>query len=170
MATKKDMLIAVLATFCMTATLFLVTPTRSQPTQPYDSFMDINEDGKIGPADFAYFSTIYGSVGETVKNIRILSNALSLNLANNKSILAGESQYYDVTSTGYRTIAYAINATAGITCYIHWIVGGVDISTSSISSCQVVTSAVYGEAVVLNAVCAQGYDGVYSLGIYLTDK
>ena len=69
MKNKKDLIIAILITFCFTATLFMVIPTRSQPTQPYDSWLDVNEDGKIGPADFAYFSTIYGAAGDPTKNV-----------------------------------------------------------------------------------------------------
>jgi len=71
MVTKKDLIIAILATFCLTATLFLIAPTRSTPTQSYDPWMDANEDGKIGPADFAYFSTIYGATGDTTKNVNV---------------------------------------------------------------------------------------------------
>jgi len=71
LTTKKDIVIAVLATFCLTATLFLVIPTKSIPTQPYDAWIDINEDGKIGPADFAYFSTIYGATGDSTKNVNV---------------------------------------------------------------------------------------------------
>jgi len=60
LTTKKDIVIAILTTFCLTATLFFIVPTRSEPDSPYDPMFDWNGDGRIGPADFAVFSVNYG--------------------------------------------------------------------------------------------------------------
>jgi hypothetical protein len=66
MATKKDIVIAVLITFCLATTLFWIVPSNSTPSQPYDPMFDWNGDGKIGPADYAYFSIIFGANGTYV--------------------------------------------------------------------------------------------------------
>ena len=60
---RRDTLLAVLVSFCLTAAVFTVVPAVGPPSKPYDPFFDYNNDGKIGPADFAYFSTIYGAQG-----------------------------------------------------------------------------------------------------------
>lgn len=47
MANRKDLIIAVLVTFCLTATLFLVNTTKSQTTGQYDPWLDVDHDGII---------------------------------------------------------------------------------------------------------------------------
>jgi hypothetical protein len=60
---KKSVIVAILMTFLFVALLFTIIPVLGPPSQPYDPFFDYNQDGKVGPADFAYFSTIFGSQG-----------------------------------------------------------------------------------------------------------
>ena len=38
---RKDVIIAILPTFCLTATIFMIFPTRS--AQPYDPWADVSE-------------------------------------------------------------------------------------------------------------------------------
>jgi len=47
MVTKKDLIIAIVGTFCLTSTLFtMMIPTRSQTSNgTYDPWYDLNDDG-----------------------------------------------------------------------------------------------------------------------------
>jgi len=69
MTTKKDLIIAVLATFCLTLTLFGIIPTRSAGT--YDPWVDTNEDGKIDGKDIAAAAKAFGTLGDPTKNVNV---------------------------------------------------------------------------------------------------
>jgi len=70
--TKKDFIIAILATFCLTVTLFVVLPTKSSPSAGgYDSWADINDDGKINMYDIGYTAQRYGATGDPTKNVNV---------------------------------------------------------------------------------------------------
>jgi hypothetical protein len=49
MKLRKDVLMAVLVTFCLTSALFAVKPSGSQSSnqRQYDPWVDYNDDGKI---------------------------------------------------------------------------------------------------------------------------
>jgi len=47
MITKKDVVIAIMATFRLTATLFMITTSKSE----YDPRLDTNDDGYINAKD-----------------------------------------------------------------------------------------------------------------------
>jgi hypothetical protein len=69
---RKDVIIAVLATFCLTTTLFLVLPTRSGSSAVgYDSWADINDDGKIDMRDIGYTAAMYGAFGVSTRNVNV---------------------------------------------------------------------------------------------------
>ena len=69
---RKDVIIAVLATFCLTATLFLVLPTKSGTNAiDYDSWVDINGDGKINMYDIGYTAQRYGASGDPTRNVNV---------------------------------------------------------------------------------------------------
>jgi hypothetical protein len=70
MVTKKDLIIVVLATFCLTATIFTVIPTRSQNDR-YDPWLDVNDDGTINILDFAAEAVAYQSSGDPTKNVNV---------------------------------------------------------------------------------------------------
>jgi hypothetical protein len=65
---KKDTIIAVLATFCLTATLFMVSSSLG-----YDPWADINEDGRIDMRDIAYEASLFGSSGDPTKNVTVMN-------------------------------------------------------------------------------------------------
>jgi hypothetical protein len=66
---KRDLIIAVLVTFCLTATLFLVIPGRSTGT--YDPWADINGDGKINMTDVGYVASLFGTKGDPTRNVTV---------------------------------------------------------------------------------------------------
>jgi hypothetical protein len=74
MVTKKDLIIAVLATFCLTATIFMVIPTRSS-TNPYDAMIDSNHDGKISLADLVALANSYGASGDPTLKVSIVPSS-----------------------------------------------------------------------------------------------
>jgi hypothetical protein len=72
MVTRKDLIIAVLATFCLTAMIFMVIPIRSS-INPYDPWLDYNEDGKISLQDLILLANSYGTTGDPTKDVTITS-------------------------------------------------------------------------------------------------
>lgn len=87
MVIKKDIIIAVLATFCLTATLFTIVPARSSPNG-YDPWIDLDDDGKIGPYDFYLFSRAYGSTGTPTNKTALLLELQSRIDSLNASLIA----------------------------------------------------------------------------------
>jgi len=70
--TKKDLVIAVLSTFCLTATLFIIIPTRSSPAiGEYDPWIDYDENRKIDWKDLLGLARTYGSLGNPTKNVNV---------------------------------------------------------------------------------------------------
>ena len=70
MKIRKDMIFAVLTTFCMSALMFAVIPIRSG--LPYDPWADINDDGKIDSKDLAYIARMSGTHGTPVNKKELL--------------------------------------------------------------------------------------------------
>jgi hypothetical protein len=70
MANKKYLIIAVLATFCLTATLFMVVPTKSQ-SGSYDPWTDVNGDGSIDMADISLGIEGFMSNGDATKPVNV---------------------------------------------------------------------------------------------------
>jgi hypothetical protein len=67
---KRDLIIAVLATFCLTATLFMILPAESSPAE-YDPWADLNDDGTINILDVANVALVFGTSGDPTKNVNI---------------------------------------------------------------------------------------------------
>jgi len=76
MTTKKDLIIAILATFCLTMTLFVVIPTKSASTTDinpeYDPWYDLNDDGRIDILDLVSASHKYGATGMPINKTALL--------------------------------------------------------------------------------------------------
>jgi len=68
--TKKNLIIVVLATFCLTSVLFLI-PASSSGIWPYDPWWDLNDDGKIDITDVAMTSGSFGTYGNSTKNVNV---------------------------------------------------------------------------------------------------
>ena len=72
---KKDLVIVALATFCLTATLFMILPSKSG--LPYDPWADVSgptpgvEDGTINMRDIQYEILHFNTQGDTTKNVRV---------------------------------------------------------------------------------------------------
>jgi len=70
MVTKKDLIIAILSTFCLTSTLFMIVPTRSTPSV-YDPWADIDGDGKITILDVVALTSRYATTGDPTRNVNV---------------------------------------------------------------------------------------------------
>ncbi len=83
---RKDIIITAFLTFCLTATLFMIVPTRSASTQNggllYDAWKDINDDGKLDTLDIVQISSQYGAQGTPINKTQML-----LDLQNRVDIL-----------------------------------------------------------------------------------
>jgi uncharacterized coiled-coil protein SlyX len=72
-ASKKDLVIAVLATLCLTSTLFMIVPTRSPLNDStYDPRMDLNDDGVVDSTDLGLLGTAWGTTGEPINKTALL--------------------------------------------------------------------------------------------------
>jgi uncharacterized coiled-coil protein SlyX len=73
MTSKKDLIIAILSTFCLTATLFMIVPIRSAiGIGEYDPWADINDDGKIDMKDIGYMARLFGTTGDPTNKTALL--------------------------------------------------------------------------------------------------
>jgi hypothetical protein len=70
LSNKKDVIIAVLATFCLTAIIFMALPIRSA-NNSYDPWLDYNGDGKISLSDLVTLAQSYGTTGNPAKNVYV---------------------------------------------------------------------------------------------------
>jgi hypothetical protein len=68
---KKDVILAVLITFCLTVTLFSLVPSKSA-TGDYDPWADINDDGTIDIKDISYVARLFGTNGEAINKTALL--------------------------------------------------------------------------------------------------
>jgi len=79
---KKDLIIAVLATFCLTSTIFMIFPTKS--AEPYNPWADVSgptlgeADGTINMRDINYEILRFNTFGDTAKNVTIAGRANKL--------------------------------------------------------------------------------------------
>jgi len=73
MILKKDLIVAILATFCITAILFTAIPIRSAPTPAeYDPWIDTNDDGIINYEDLFNLASRYGTFGTSINKTDLL--------------------------------------------------------------------------------------------------
>jgi len=79
MVNKKDLIIAVLATFCLTSTLFSIIPTRSSPAKEYNPIADLTgpegiPDGRIDMRDIGYVCNLFGATGTPVNWTKLIED------------------------------------------------------------------------------------------------
>jgi len=70
---KKNLIFAILATFCLTAILFTAIPIRSTPGPgEYDPWIDTNDDGIINYEDLFNLASRYGTFGTAINKTDLL--------------------------------------------------------------------------------------------------
>ena len=131
MVTKKDMTVAILATFCLTSTLFMITISKSQSgVGEYNPWADYNEDGVIDIFDIVPAATSFGTEGDSTRNVNVANwpqDISELRLVYNQSCYLGvESGWVYLTTanvTGFKTMqihAKAIGPQEGVQLRI-WV-------------------------------------------------
>lgn len=69
---RKDVVIAIIATFCLTSTLFMITTSKSQSgVGEYNPWADYNEDGIIDIFDIVPGAVSFGAEGDPTKNVNV---------------------------------------------------------------------------------------------------
>jgi hypothetical protein len=110
MVTKKDIVIAIIATFCLTASMFMVTTSRSQTGSEYDPWADYNADGVIDIFDIVPVALTFGTAGDSTKNVTITNwptSKLAYSIETSVGAVAGfETPYISVA--GYSKICICI--------------------------------------------------------------
>jgi S1-C subfamily serine protease len=71
MRLKKEVVIAMVFTFCFTTALLMVRPTGSANAS-YDPWLDYNDDGKIGLTDLVALANSYGTSGTPINKTALL--------------------------------------------------------------------------------------------------
>jgi len=88
MVTKKGLIIAVLATFCLTSTLFMIKPTRSQTgIGEYDPWVDLNDDGWIDIYDAITLANHFNTFGTPINKTALLLDLLARIDALNSTVI-----------------------------------------------------------------------------------
>jgi len=108
MTNKKYLIVAVLATFCLTATLFMIVPTRSQ-TGSYDPWEDVNDDGSIDMADISIEIANFMANGIPINKTALLLELQSRMDDLNASVLDLKAQFLALL-LGLQTDVDSLNA------------------------------------------------------------
>jgi hypothetical protein len=88
MVIKKDLVIAVLATFCLTSALFMIIPSRSSPSiGEYDPWIDMNDDGIIDGGDLGILGGSWFASGTPINKTALLLELQSRIDSLNSSLL-----------------------------------------------------------------------------------
>ena len=69
---RKDLIITVLLTFCITVTLFGIIPISGQGAGDYDHWYDINDDGTIDMRDIGGVARKFGASGTAINKTELL--------------------------------------------------------------------------------------------------
>jgi predicted secreted protein len=84
MMIRKDLVAAVLATFCLTVIVFTVIPVGSIGGSRYDPWLDYNDDGKIDVRDVARVCAAYGSKGTPLDKASIQYDSGWINISDKR--------------------------------------------------------------------------------------
>jgi len=89
---KKDLMVAILATFCLTAILFTAIPIRSAPGPgEYDPWIDTNDDGILNYEDLFSLASRYGTFGTPINKTDLLLKLQSRIDSLNASVIGLQS-------------------------------------------------------------------------------
>jgi len=145
MVNKKDLIIAVLATFCLTATLFMTAPTMSQ--MPYDPWLDTNDDGIIDIEEIYNAALAYGTMGDPTKNVNVTNFPID-EQGNLKVKIIHSTQEWSVsiiqdypganwftnTTRGYRQISFCVWANDTCTISVQWLGGRYQVDEFNVNA------------------------------------
>jgi hypothetical protein len=87
----RNMIVAIIITFCFTATLFMIVPIKSTASSTYNPWADINDDGKIGLEDLTLLAKSYGATGTPIQEANIRYDSGWINITDKCG------QYFSIT-------------------------------------------------------------------------
>jgi len=105
---NKKRLVMALTAFTLAATLLMVLPTRSA-TNPYDPWLDTNDDGKINMRDIQAAILAFGTNGNPSKPVTIAQHNFSGGYFD-IPIGADQEGRLNITTAGYRQISLGLHA------------------------------------------------------------
>jgi hypothetical protein len=114
MTSKRDLTIAVLITFCLTATLFTIVPTKSGEGSSYDSWKDLNDDGVIDSTDLGMLGTSWATTGAPTKNVIMNHNAYQWSTFI-ENLAPNAFYYFYNTTIGFAEMTFYVYTTQHIT-------------------------------------------------------
>jgi hypothetical protein len=102
---RRNAIITIIITFCFTTSMLMIIPIKSA-NQPYDPWLDYNDDGKIGLSDLVSLAQSYGTTGDPTKNVNVTNfplNQFGQILVNDSTICDYGVQRFTVnfTSNGW---------------------------------------------------------------------
>jgi len=116
MKIRKNMIFAVLTTFCLSALMFTVIPIRSG--LPYDPWADIDANGKIDMKDIGNVASQFGTAGDSTKNVNVtnwpsqqnVGSYGSSTLTQNITIPAKTSGNINILTDGYSRMTLGLTS------------------------------------------------------------
>jgi hypothetical protein len=114
---RKDVIFAVLTTFCMCALMFAVIPIRSG--LPYDAWSDIDDSGKIDMKDIGNVAARFMTSGDSAKNVTIAGHANKLAYSIENQLVPYEAMFETpkIPVDGYSKMTVCIYSNTGTNGY-----------------------------------------------------
>lgn len=97
MITKKDLVVSILCTFCLTTVILTITPVKS--AAEWDPWVDVREDGTINVLDLIKVAGSLGTSGNTTKNV----NVTNLPLDSNGNLKVSSMPTEEIVADGFLT-------------------------------------------------------------------
>lgn len=120
MISKKNLIAVVLATFCLTSTLFMVIPIRSPTTDgEYDPWVDTNDDGIIDYHDLYNLASIYRTSGTPINKTDLL-HELQARLDSLNASIIGLQSTVGTLQTTVGTLQTRISALEASECIVKY--------------------------------------------------
>ncbi len=111
---RRDLIIVALTTFCLTATLFMIVPTRSADDTNWDPWADIREDGIVDIYDAIMLSNAFGSSGTTPRNVNVMNwPASTQETVFYQQSTGGYSNLYNASGFGHVHVLWDVSGLAG---------------------------------------------------------
>lgn len=110
MRIRKDLILAVLTTLCLSIVLFSVLPSNSG--LPYDPWTDIDDNGKIDMKDVGAVASRFATSGDSTKTVRI-SGYDSSTSWQNITIPPHASGNINITTGNYSRVTLGLTASNG---------------------------------------------------------
>jgi len=165
MITKRHLIIVALLTFCVTATLFMIQPTRSQSgVGEYNPWADYNEDGLIDIFDLVPGAASFGTEGDPTKNVNVTNWPSSFGGQNSEVIVLCQNYTFSTTTQGLNDFIVPYSANVQnykyINVYLAYINYGPDpsppqtgfVEIFGYASCANMTGEVYSDMLLYHQI------------------